>query len=134
MKAALQMPIVFALASEPVATGYVASLALPGGSATGLSLEPPDLGGKRLAFCARSRPLTEVVYLASLLDLDQIKAAAPALAASLNPAIINNCPRPHVGVCRSTRTWHIGVTNFTESSLRSSATDLPSFWWSTPTS
>jgi light-regulated signal transduction histidine kinase (bacteriophytochrome) len=67
MKAALQIPIVFALASEPVATGYVARLALPGGSATGLSLELPDLGGKAPRICARSRPFTEVVYLASLL-------------------------------------------------------------------
>jgi putative tryptophan/tyrosine transport system substrate-binding protein len=86
MKATSQIPIVFALASEPVATGYVASLARPGGNVTGLSLEAPDLGGKRLEFLRQIAPaahrlavLTDVAYPASVLDLDHIKAAAPAL-------------------------------------------------------
>jgi putative ABC transport system substrate-binding protein len=86
MKATSQIPIVFALASEPVATGYVASLARPGGNVTGLSLEAPDLGGKRLGFLRQVAPsarrlavLTDVAYLASTLDLDHVKAAAPAL-------------------------------------------------------
>jgi putative tryptophan/tyrosine transport system substrate-binding protein len=42
------IPIVFALAGDPVGTGLVASLARPGGNATGLSLQVTDLGGKRL--------------------------------------------------------------------------------------
>jgi putative tryptophan/tyrosine transport system substrate-binding protein len=86
MNATSQIPIVFALASEPVATGYVASLARPGGNVTGLSLEAPDLGGKRLGFLREAAPaaqrlavLTDVAYLASVLDLDRVKAAAPAL-------------------------------------------------------
>ncbi len=86
MKATSQIPIVFALASEPVATGYVKSLAQPGGNVTGLSLEAPDLAGKRLGFLREIAPaahrlavLTNVVYLASTLDLDRTKAAAPAL-------------------------------------------------------
>jgi len=86
MKATSQIPIVFALASEPVATGYVASLARPGGNVTGLSLEAPDLGGKRLGFLRQVAPLahrlavlTDVAYPASVLDLDHVKAAAPAL-------------------------------------------------------
>ena len=36
------IPIVFAGASEPVATGLVASLARPGGNVTGLSLQQTD--------------------------------------------------------------------------------------------
>ena len=42
------VPIVFALAGDPVGTGLVASLARPGGNVTGLSLQVTDLGGKRL--------------------------------------------------------------------------------------
>src|ERR1700730_15156810 len=42
------IPIVFALASDPLGGGMVASLARPGGNVTGLSLQAPDLGGKRL--------------------------------------------------------------------------------------
>lgn len=47
-RATSAVPIVFALAGDPVGTGLVASLAQPGGNATGLSVESPDLVGKRL--------------------------------------------------------------------------------------
>jgi putative ABC transport system substrate-binding protein len=42
------IPIVFALSGDPVATGFIASLARPGGNATGLSMLSPDTAGKRL--------------------------------------------------------------------------------------
>jgi putative ABC transport system substrate-binding protein len=42
------IPIIFAIASDPVGTGLVASLARPGGNVTGLSYQGPDLTGKRL--------------------------------------------------------------------------------------
>src|SRR5262249_22825653 len=41
------IPIVF-VASDPLGTGLIASLARPGGNVTGLSLQAPDLAGKRL--------------------------------------------------------------------------------------
>jgi putative ABC transport system substrate-binding protein len=42
------IPIVFALATDPVGSGFVASLARPGGNLTGMSIQGPDLVGKRL--------------------------------------------------------------------------------------
>jgi putative ABC transport system substrate-binding protein len=42
------IPIVFAVANDPVGAGYVASLARPGGNLTGLTLQAPDLAGKRI--------------------------------------------------------------------------------------
>jgi putative ABC transport system substrate-binding protein len=42
------IPIVFATAGDPVATGLVSSLARPGGNATGLATLADDLAGKRL--------------------------------------------------------------------------------------
>ena len=42
------IPIVFALATDPVGTGLVASLARPGGNLTGLSALNIDLIGKRI--------------------------------------------------------------------------------------
>ena len=41
------IPIVFAVAGDPVGTGLVASLARPGGNVTGLSIQATDLVGKR---------------------------------------------------------------------------------------
>jgi putative tryptophan/tyrosine transport system substrate-binding protein len=42
------IPIVFAVAGDPVGSGLVASLARPGGNVTGLSLQQAELGSKRL--------------------------------------------------------------------------------------
>src|SRR5262244_2126305 len=42
------IPIVFALALDPVGSGMVASLAQPGGNITGLSIQSTDLCSKRL--------------------------------------------------------------------------------------
>jgi putative tryptophan/tyrosine transport system substrate-binding protein len=42
------IPIVFALALDPVGSGMVASLARPGGNITGLSIQSTDLTSKRL--------------------------------------------------------------------------------------
>jgi putative ABC transport system substrate-binding protein len=47
------IPIVFAVANDPVGSGLVASLARPGGNVTGLSVQSPDLVGKRLDLFAR---------------------------------------------------------------------------------
>jgi putative ABC transport system substrate-binding protein len=42
------IPIVFPVVNDPLGSGLVASLARPGGNVTGLSLQNPDLAGKRL--------------------------------------------------------------------------------------
>jgi len=47
-QATAAIPIVFAIALDPVGDGLVASLARPGGNVTGLSLQDIDLAGKRL--------------------------------------------------------------------------------------
>jgi putative tryptophan/tyrosine transport system substrate-binding protein len=85
MKETSQIPIVFALASDPVATGMVASLARPGGNVTGLSLVAPELAGKRLGLLQAAVPkmrrvavLADVAYPASVLELGQVKDAIAA--------------------------------------------------------
>ena len=42
------IPLVFAIANDPLGAGLVASLARPGGHITGLSQLAADLGGKRV--------------------------------------------------------------------------------------
>jgi putative tryptophan/tyrosine transport system substrate-binding protein len=50
------IPIVVTSAGDLVGAGLVASLARPGGNVTGLTLQLPELSGKRLAPLAGSRP------------------------------------------------------------------------------
>ncbi|HEY6198652.1 MAG TPA: ABC transporter substrate-binding protein [Candidatus Binatia bacterium] len=47
-KTTREIPIVMAIAGDPVASGHVASLGRPGGNITGLTNLAPELGGKRL--------------------------------------------------------------------------------------
>src|SRR5262245_7884431 len=47
-KATSVIPIVFALAGDPVGSGLVASLARPGSNVTGLSLQTTDIAAKRI--------------------------------------------------------------------------------------
>jgi putative ABC transport system substrate-binding protein len=53
-KASSTIPIVFASISDPVASGFVASLARPGGNMTGLTILGPELSGKRLELLKES--------------------------------------------------------------------------------
>jgi putative tryptophan/tyrosine transport system substrate-binding protein len=50
------IPIVFSLANDPVGSGYVASLARPGGNVTGLSGQSTDLIGKRVELLREIMP------------------------------------------------------------------------------
>ena len=77
------IPIVFAMGSDPVRGGLVASLSRPGGNVTGLSNQGSDLAGKRLELLREVRPdLRRVVALANVgfpeavLEMDEVEAAA----------------------------------------------------------
>jgi putative ABC transport system substrate-binding protein len=80
------VPIVFALASDPVGDGLVATLARPGGNITGLSIQAPDLAGKRLALLREVVPglrrlaiMVNVDLPAAVLEMGEIQAAAGTL-------------------------------------------------------
>jgi putative ABC transport system substrate-binding protein len=80
------VPIIFALASDPVGTGLVASLARPGGNVTGLSSQHTDTVGKRLELLREVVPgLRRLAIMAnvgnyfSLLELREVQAAAKTL-------------------------------------------------------
>jgi putative ABC transport system substrate-binding protein len=61
------IPVVLALAGDPVEAGLVASLARPGGNITGLSLATPELAGKRVEFLKEVAPnLTRLSVLGDL--------------------------------------------------------------------
>jgi len=52
------IPIVFALATDPVGLGFVSSLARPGGNVTGLSSQSTDTAGKRLELLREVVPVS----------------------------------------------------------------------------
>ena len=59
-RATSDVPIVFALANNPVSSGLVASLARPGGNVTGLSTQGTDTVGKRLGLMGELVPVFAV--------------------------------------------------------------------------
>jgi len=56
MRQTQTIPIVMAISIDPVATGFVSSLARPGGNVTGLSTMSPELAAKRLELLREAVP------------------------------------------------------------------------------
>jgi putative tryptophan/tyrosine transport system substrate-binding protein len=89
-QATTTIPIVFAGTSDPVRTGFAASLARPGGNLTGLSLMAPDLAGKRLELIQSVVPgASRIAMLWNASDqgmairVEQAQLAAPAVHVTL---------------------------------------------------
>jgi putative ABC transport system substrate-binding protein len=89
-RATAVIPIVFAVAGDPVGNGLVASLAHPGGNITGLSLQQIDIVGKKLDLLREM--LTGLRRLAimgnlsnpvTVLDIGEVKAAARRLGVDI---------------------------------------------------
>jgi len=77
------IPIVFAVASNPVGGGLVASLARPGGNVTGLSVQNSDLAGKRVEQLREVVPglrrvavMANVGNAATVQEMGEVQAAA----------------------------------------------------------
>jgi putative tryptophan/tyrosine transport system substrate-binding protein len=80
------IPIVFAVAADPLGTGLVESLARPGGNVTGLSSRTGDLAGKRLELLRELIPglrrlaiMANVDAPAAVLEAADVQATAGAL-------------------------------------------------------
>jgi ABC-type uncharacterized transport system substrate-binding protein len=85
-RATSAIPIVFALASDPIASGLVTSLARPGGNVTGLSTQSKDTASKRLEILREVIPgfrrfavLGNAGYAGSVEEMREVSAAAQAL-------------------------------------------------------
>jgi ABC-type uncharacterized transport system substrate-binding protein len=82
------IPIVFVLGLDPVESGFVASLAHPGGNITGFTTFEPEMGGKWLEVLKKIAPrVTRVAVIfnpatqpASAMLLRSIERAAPSFA------------------------------------------------------
>jgi putative tryptophan/tyrosine transport system substrate-binding protein len=77
------IPIVFAVAVDPLGSGLVASLSRPGGNVTGLSAQQSDLVSKRLELLREVVPgfrqlgiMANVGYPAAVLEMDEVQGTA----------------------------------------------------------
>jgi putative tryptophan/tyrosine transport system substrate-binding protein len=91
------IPIVFALVSDPVGSGFVASFARPGGNVTGFTTMDPTMAGKWLELLKEVAPrVARVAFLfnpssAPYIDfyLNPFKAAAPSFAVDVIAAPVH---------------------------------------------
>ncbi len=95
------IPIVFAGVADPVGSGFVASLARPGGNITGLGAINLELGPKRVELLKETVPgLTRVAYLYDLGDpvssllIPDMEAGARALGLSFHRAAMRAAEGP----------------------------------------
>jgi putative tryptophan/tyrosine transport system substrate-binding protein len=86
------IPIVFAIAADPIGGGLVTSLAHPGGNVTGQSVQQSDLAGKRLELLRevvpRLRRLAIIVnagYPSAVLEMDEVQTAARTFGLDVTP-------------------------------------------------
>jgi putative tryptophan/tyrosine transport system substrate-binding protein len=95
MQATSTIPIVFAIAIDPVGAGLVASLGRPGGNVTGVSSQQTDVAGKRLDLLHEVVPdLRHLVIMADVanpqaaLEMGEVQAAARRQGLEITPFAI----------------------------------------------
>jgi putative tryptophan/tyrosine transport system substrate-binding protein len=91
-QATATIPIVFAIAKDPVGGGLVTSLARPGGNVTGLSVEEIDTASKRLELLREVVPrlrrvavMVDAGYPSAVLELGELHGAARTLSLEIVP-------------------------------------------------
>ena len=91
-QATASIPIVFAIAGDPVGSGFVANLAHPGGNVTGMSLAQNDIASKRLELLRDVVPnlrrlaiMFNADYPSSVRETGEVQAAARALGLEVAP-------------------------------------------------
>ena len=92
LQATRTLPIVFVLVPDPVAAGYVDSLARPGGNATGFTSYDYGMGGKWLELLKQIAPrvtrvgvLRDIGQVAAVGQFSAIQSVAPSLGIEMIP-------------------------------------------------
>jgi putative ABC transport system substrate-binding protein len=105
MDATRTLPIVFVAVTDPVGAGYVASLARPGGNATGLTFIEYGMSGKWLELLKEIAPgVTRVAILrdpavaVGIGQLGAIQSAAPALGLETKPIDVRDASEIERGI------------------------------------
>jgi putative ABC transport system substrate-binding protein len=91
-KATTSIPIVFAVAADPLGSGLVTSLSRPGGNMTGLSIQQNDASGRRLELLREVVPglrrlaiMFDGGYRGSVVENGQVQAIAQKIGLEASP-------------------------------------------------
>ena len=94
-QATTDIPIVFAIAPDPLGSGLVASLARPGGNVTGLSIQAADTSSKRLELLREVVPdlrrlaiIVNVGNPETVTEMGEVQAAARTFGFEVAPLAI----------------------------------------------
>jgi putative tryptophan/tyrosine transport system substrate-binding protein len=99
LQATRTVPIVFVVVVDPVGAGFVASLARPGGNATGFTMFEYGLSGKWLELLKQIAPgvtraavVRDPAIASGIGQFAAIQAVAPSLGVELNPIDARDAP------------------------------------------
>jgi putative ABC transport system substrate-binding protein len=110
------IPIVFAHVNDPVARGFVASLARPGGNATGFTHLEYEMTARWLVLLKQIAPaMTEVAVMGNFSrpdgasQLKPIQAAAPSLGVSIRTLEVRNAGEVEPSMVEIARVPNMGL-------------------------
>jgi putative ABC transport system substrate-binding protein len=99
LQASRTVPIVFAIIIDPVGAGFVASLARPGGNATGFTMFEYGMSGKWLELLKQIAPgvtraavLRDPTIASGIGQFGAVQAVAPSLGVELRPVDVRDAP------------------------------------------
>jgi putative tryptophan/tyrosine transport system substrate-binding protein len=130
LQATRTLPIVFVLVIDPVGAGFVASLARPGGNATGFTIFEYGMSGKWLELLKEIAPgvtraavLRDPAIASGIGQFAAVQAVAPSLGVELSPVDVRDAPEIERAVAAFARSGNGGMI-VTASALATRHRDL----------
>jgi len=130
LQATRTVPIVFVLVVDPVGAGFVASLAKPGGNATGFTIFEYGMSGKWLELLkeivpgvTRAAVLRDPAIASGIGQFAAVQAVAPSLGVELSPVDVRDAGEIERAVTAFARSGNGGVI-VTASALATRQRDL----------
>jgi putative ABC transport system substrate-binding protein len=116
LQATRSLPIVFVQVADPVGAGFVASLAQPGGNATGFTIYEYGIGAKWLELLKEIAPrvtragiLRDSANVAEIAMFGAIQSAAPLLGMELSPISLSDAGEIERGIAAFAREPNRGL-------------------------
>jgi putative ABC transport system substrate-binding protein len=130
LQATRTVPIVFAVVIDPIGAGFVASLARPGGNATGFTIFEYGMSGKWLELLKEIAPrvtraavLRDPVIASGIGQFAAVQAVAPSLGVELSPVDVRDAGEIERAVTAFARSSNDGLI-VTASALATRHRDL----------